>query len=141
MGGIRAYIHKAFQPDPQAGFVDFDGKVYETRFGPDQYVGWVELSTGKVYESRLGPDRYLGHISLSDGQIFRHVAGAPDEYIADTDSDGNFYLHRRLAPDPYVGNVTPMPGYAHAGAAFLLLMWPELAAKLDPPAPSAPPAE
>lgn len=126
MAGSRAYLHRALAPDPQVGFVDFDGKVYETRLGPDKYIGWVELSTGKVFETRLGPDHYIGRVDLSNGNIFRHLAGAPDEYIADVDHDGNIFIHKSLAPDPYVGNITPMPGYAQAGAAFLLLLEPEL---------------
>lgn len=122
----RAYLHKAWQPDPQLGYVEIDGRVYEPRFGPDKPVGWVELTTGKVYESRLGPDRYIGHVDLTNGKIYRHLPGKPDQYIADTDRDGNFFVHVPLAPDKYVGNVTPMPGYAHAGAAYLLLLLPAL---------------
>jgi hypothetical protein len=126
MTDSRAYLHKALQLDPQLGYVEVDGRVFEARFGPDKPVGRVELATGKVFESRFGPDKLLGRVDLTSGKIYRHVPGGPDEYLADTDRDGNFFVHVPLAPDHYVGNVTPMPGYAHAGAAFLLLLWPAL---------------
>lgn len=122
----RAYLHKAWHPDPQLGYVEMDGKVYERRFGPDKPVGWVELATGKVYASRFGPDKYIGYVDLTNGKIYRHVPGGPDEYLANIDRDGNFFKHVPLAPDKYVGNVTPMPGYAYAGAAYLLLLLPAL---------------
>lgn len=126
MSGSKAYLHRALQPDRQLGFVEFEGKVYESRFGPDKYVGWVDLANGRIYEARFGPDQYLGRVNLDNGKVFRHRPGAPDEYLGDIDINGNLFIHRPLAPDKYVGNITPMPGYAQAGAAFLLLLWPEL---------------
>lgn len=122
----RAYLHRALAPDPQLGCVEWDGKVYETRFGPDKYIGRVELDTGRIFEARLGPDHYVGRVDLKEGKIYRHVPGGPDEYLGHVDANGNFFDHRPLAPDPYVGNLTPMPGFAHAGAAFLLLLIPQL---------------
>lgn len=122
----RAYLHRPLAPDPQLGSVDWEGKVYETRFGPDRHIGRVELDTGRIFEARLGPDRYVGRVDLKDGKVYRHVPGGPDEYLGRVDQNGNFFDHRPLAPDPYVGNLTPMPGLAHAGAAFLLLLIPNL---------------
>ena len=135
-GGGRAYLHRPLAPDPQIGYTEWDGKVYETRFGPDKYVGRVELDTGRIYETRLGPDKYVGQVELSSGKIFRHVAGRPDDYLGRVDANGNCYVHQPFAKDPYVGNLTPMPGYALAGAAFLLLLIPVLEA--EPPAGAEP---
>ena len=125
-GGGRAYLHRPLAPDPQLGYVEWDGKVYETRFGPDKYVGRVELDTGRIFEARLGPDRYMGRVELSSGKLYRHVPNGPDAYLGQVDANGNFHTHRPFGPDPYVGNLTPMPGMALAGAACLLLLIPAL---------------
>jgi hypothetical protein len=68
----------------------------------------------------------VGQVDLSNGKIFRHVPSRPDIYLGRVDANGNFYTHRPFGPDPYVGNLTPMPGFALAGAACLLLLIPAL---------------
>ena len=56
----KVYFQRPLAPDELLGHVAYDGRVYESRFGPDKYVGRVELDTGKIYEARLGPDKYTG---------------------------------------------------------------------------------
>ncbi len=129
------YLQKPLAPDERLGRIDPSGKVYESRFGPDKYVGWVDVDTGKIYEARLGPDHYLGRIDLGSGKVFLHKPLALDEYLGRVDPDGNFFHHRPLAKDDYIGKLTEMATYAHGGAAFLLLVWPafekEVAARKD----------
>jgi hypothetical protein len=122
----KVYKQKPLSPDELLGRVDPDGRVYETRFGPDKYVGRVEVDTGKIFEARLGPDQYLGRVELDSGKIFQHKPLAPDEYLGRVDGDGKFHRHKPLAPDEYLGRLTEMASYAHGGAAFLLLIWPAL---------------
>jgi hypothetical protein len=121
---MNVYRQKPMAPDELLGRVDPDGKVYESRFGPDKYVGRVEVDTGKIYEARLGPDKYLGSVALDSGKVYRHKPMAADEYLGRVDADGKFHRHKPLAPDEYLGKMTPMASYAHGGAAFLLLVLP-----------------
>ena len=123
----NVYRHRPFANDLLLGRVDVDGKVYRTQIGPDEYVGRVHIETGKIYESRLGPDKHIGRVELDTGKIFRSKFG-PDEYLARVDRDGHFHRHKPLASDPYVGCIETMYSFAHAGAAFLLLLWPILEA-------------
>ena len=121
---MNVYRQKPMAPDELLGRVDPDGKVYESRFGPDKYVGRVEVDTGKIYEARLGPDKYLGSVALDSGKVYRHKPMAADEYLGRVDADGKFHRHKPLAPDEYLGQITPMAAYAYGGAAFLLLVLP-----------------
>ena len=139
----KVYRQHPLAPDELLGHVDFDGKVYESRFGPDKYVGRVELDSGKVFESRFGPDKYLGRVALDSGKLYRAKFG-PDEYLGRVDSDGKFYRHRPLAVDEYIGHIADTTAFNLAGAGFLLLVWPlveeQLAAEAEaknkkPPAP------
>lgn len=123
----NVYKQKPLSPDELLGRIEPSGRVYETRFGPDKYVGRVEADTGKIFEARLGPDQYLGRVELDSGKVLRHKPMAPDEYLGRVDGDGKFYRHKPLAPDEYLGRITEMASYAHGGAAFLLLVWPTLA--------------
>ena len=127
----KVYRHKPLAADEYLGHVAFDGKVYETRFGPDKHVGWVELDTGKIYESRFGPDRYIGQVQLDSGKVYRHKPMAADEYLGSVDGDGKFFRHRPLAADEYLGQVVEMTSYAHGGAAFLLLIWPMVEEEME----------
>ena len=121
----QIFQQKPLAPDELLGRVDPDGKVYETRLGPDKYVGRVDVDSGKIYETRLGPDKYVGHVDLGSGKIYLHKPLAADEYLGRVDPDGKCFHHRALAKDDYVGKVTEMASYAHGGAAFLLLIWPD----------------
>lgn len=134
MSGGRAYLHRPLALDLDLGHAAGDGKVYENRFGPDRYIGRVELDTGRIYEARLGPDRYVAHVDLKDGKVYRQLAGRPDEYLGRVDQDGRCYQHRPQARDPYVGCLKPMAGFPLAGAAFFLLMLPRLEEDEQPPA-------
>lgn len=120
----RVFLQKALAPDPELGHVDEAGQVYARRPGPDTYVGRVDLDSGRIYEARLGPDKYLGSVDLSNGKVYRQVALGPDEYLGQVLEDGRCYAQRPFAADPHIGEVAPMPGYALAGAAWLLLLWP-----------------
>jgi hypothetical protein len=122
----KVFRNRSLAPDEYLGYVGHDGKVYETRFGPDKYVGRVELDTGKIFEARLGPDNYLGKVELDTGKVFRHKPLAPDAYLGSVDSDGKFYRHKPLAPDEYIGKLEGATPYALGGAAFMLLVWPAL---------------
>ena len=120
----KVYFQRPLAPDELLGHVAYDGKIYESRFGPDKYVGRVELDTGKIYEARLGPDKYIGQVMLDSGKVYRHKPMAADEYLGSVDGDGKMFRHKPMAPDEYVGKIVEMTSYAHGGAAFLLLVWP-----------------
>ncbi len=135
----KVYRQRPLAPDELLGHVDFDGKVYESRFGPDKYVGRVELDSGKVFESRFGPDKHLGRVALDSGKMYRAKFG-PDEYLGRVDSEGKFYRHKPLAVDETIGHIADTTAFNLAGAGFLLLVWPlveeQLAAEnKKPPAP------
>ncbi len=119
----KVFRHKPLAPDEQIGRVEPDGKVYEALFGPDKYVGHVEVDTGKVFEARFGPDKEIGRVTLDNGKAYRAKFG-PDEYVGHADGDGKLYRHKPLAADEYLGHIQQMPAYAHAGAALLLLVLP-----------------
>ncbi len=119
----KVYRHKALAPDDYLGWVNEEGKVYESRFGPDRYIGRVDIGNGRIYESRLGPDQLIGHVELDTGKVYINKLG-PDEYLGKVNPDGSLYHHKRLAPDNYLGKVKDMVSLGHGGAAFLLLIMP-----------------
>ncbi len=121
---INVFRHKSLAPDEKIGRVEPDGRVYEAQFGPDRYVGRVEVDTGRVWEARFGPDRLVGHVQLQDGRCTRSKPG-PDVYVGRVGGDGRLYRHKPVAVDEYLGRVEPMSGFAHAGAALLLLALPD----------------
>jgi len=121
----KVYLHKPAAPDELLGRVEEDGKVYETRFGLDQYIGRVDISNGKIYASRSGPDKHIGEVELDTGRVFTTRFG-PDNYVGRVQADGDLYLQKPIAPDQYIGRVAEMPSYAHGGAALLLLVLPEI---------------
>lgn len=125
----KVFLHRPLAPDELLGHAAYDGKVYESRLGPDKYVGWVELDSGRIYEARLGPDKHIGQVELSSGKVYRHKPLAADEYLGRVDADGNYFTHRAFAPDVRVASITPMPSTALAGAAFMLLVLPALEAE------------
>jgi len=137
----KVYRHKPLASDEYLGWVAADGKVYESRFGPDKYVGHVDLRDGRVYESRFGPDDYIGRVDIESGKIYFHKFG-PDDYLGRVEKDGDLRYHKAAAPDEYLGKVTEMVSWVHAGGAFLLLMLPAIqegAQKTAPkPEPSPP---
>ena len=119
----KVYHHKPMSPDELLGHVEPDGKVYESRFGPDTDVGRVDADSGHIYEARLGPDKHIGRVALDNGNVYRARLG-PDEYLGRVDSDGKLYRHKPLAADEYLGQLDNFVSYAHGGAAWLLLMLP-----------------
>lgn len=137
----KVFRHKALALDELLGRVEPDGRVYESRLGPDKFIGRVEIDNGKVYESRLGPDRYVGRVELDTGKVYRARVG-PDEYLGRVNGEGQFHCHRPLGPDAYIGKLTEMASYAHGAAAFILLALPawEAAQAAEPEPPVEPPA-
>lgn len=125
----KIYLHRSLAPDILLGHVDENGKVYETRFGPDKYVGRVEAESGKIFAAQLGPDDYIGRVDLENGKVYRAVFG-PDEYLGRVEDDGRMYYHLSMARDAYVGILKGMSDIAHGGAAYLLLVLPEVEAEL-----------
>jgi len=119
----KVYRNKPLAPDELLGHVDADGKVYESRFGPDKYIGRVDVTSGQIYETRLGPDKLIGHVALDSGKVYHPKLG-PDEYLGGVDAEGRCHRHVPLAPDEYLGKVEAMESYAHGGAGFLLLVLP-----------------
>ncbi|MBM4424165.1 MAG: hypothetical protein FJ030_12390 [Chloroflexi bacterium] len=117
----KVFRHKPLAADEYLGHVGFDGKTYEARFGPDKFVGHVELDTGKIYGT--GINNYLGRVQLDTGKVFRHKPAALDEYLGHADGDGKLYRHR-VGPDEYIGKIEGATSYALSGAAFMLLVWP-----------------
>jgi hypothetical protein len=141
----KVFRHKPLAADELLGRVEPDGRLYESRLGPDRFIGRVEIDNGKIYESRVGPDKYVGRVELDTGKVYRAKVG-PDEYLGRVDGDGDFHRHKALARDEYIGKLTEMASYAHGGAAFLLLALPAWekaeAAEAEAKAPPAePPAQ
>lgn len=117
----KVFRNKSLGPDEELGHVGFDGKAYASRFGPDQFMGHVELETGKIFGP--GINNYLGQVMLEDGKVYRHKPLAVDEYLGHVDGSGKFYRHR-VGPDEYIGQIEGATTYALSGAAFMLLVWP-----------------
>jgi hypothetical protein len=121
----KVYRHITLAPDEYLGRVEDDGKVYESKFGPDRYIGRVDTETGLIYESRLGPDKLIGRVNQEDGKVY-HSRMGPDEYLGKVDANGKCYWHKMMAPDIYMGKIKEMISFAHGGAAFLLLIMPAI---------------
>ncbi len=119
----KVYRHIPMSPDELLGHVEPDGKVYESRFGPDKCVGRVDADSCNIYETRFGPDKHIGRVALDSGRVYRAKLG-PDEYLGRADADGKLYRHKLLAADEYLGHLDNFVSYAHAGAAWLLLVLP-----------------
>jgi hypothetical protein len=113
------------RPDEYLGHVELGGKVFEEHFGPDRYIGWVDIADGRIFESRLGPDKYAGRVDLSNGKVFQARIG-PDEYLGKVRKNGHCYMHRPMGRDIYLGKVREMGSFAHGGAGFLLLLFPAM---------------
>lgn len=119
----KVFRNKSLGPDAYLGHVEFDGKVYESRLGPDKFVGHVELDSGKIYGP--GINNYLGQVMLDNGKVYRHKPMAIDEHLGHVDGNGKFY-RQRFGPDEYIGQIEGATSYALSGAAFMLLVWPEV---------------
>jgi hypothetical protein len=120
----KVYLHRILLPDKQLGRVEQNGKVYRSDTGLDDRIGHVDLEKGKIYKSQPGPDEYIGHVDLDNGKVYRHVPAGRDDYLGHIESDGKMYQHEFLSPDDYMGNIKDHDSYAHAGAAFMLLVLP-----------------
>ncbi len=120
----NVFRHRPVAPDEKIGHVEPDGRVYAAQFGPDKYVGRVELDSGRVWETRFGPDRLIGHVGLDTGKCFHAIFG-PDEYVGHVDGEGRLFRHIPVAVDEYLGRIEHTPGFAYAGAALLLLVLPK----------------
>jgi hypothetical protein len=121
----KTYRHRPLAIDEYLGRVDKDGKVFETRLGPDRLIGRVDLSNGLIYERRFGPHKRLGRVDGTNGKVYKSRFG-PDEYLGRVDKNGKCYLHVRLGRDEYLGRVHDMTSLLHGGAAFLLLILPHM---------------
>ena len=119
----KVYRHRPLATDEFLGRVGEDGRVYESRLGPDKYIGRVDLENGKIYEARLGPDKHIGRVEVDSGKVYLAKFG-PDEYLGRVEKDGKLYAHKRLARDEYLGKVVEMVSVVHGGGAFLLLVVP-----------------
>jgi hypothetical protein len=126
----KVYLHKHLAPDDYLGRIDAEGKVYASRFGPDKFIGRVDIRTGKIYEARMGPDNYIGRVDSQSGKVYRAKLG-PDEYLGRVHDDGKLYHHKQLAPDDYLGKVDEMISNDYGGAAFLLLVLPAVEEEAD----------
>ena len=125
---MKVYLQRAgILHDKLLGRVKENGRVYRTHLGPDDEIGHVHLETGKVYAQRLGNDEYVGRVDLDDGKVWRDVTAGPDEYLGRVHEDGRMHCHLATRPDDYVGRIGRGASRAHAGAAFLLLVWPAFA--------------
>jgi len=121
----KVHLHRAGWPDKHLGNINENGDVYRADPGLDDRIGKVDLDTGKVYSRKFGPDKYIGRVELHSGKVYRHVLMGADEYLGWVDENGRMFLHDPLSPDDYIGNVHEPLSYAHAGAAFLLLVYPK----------------
>lgn len=120
---MNVFRHKPLALDEKLGRVEPDGRVYEAQFGPDRYIGRVEVDTGRVWEARFGPDKLIGHVQLDTGRCYHSKLG-PDDYVGRVGGDGRLFRQKPVAIDEYLGRIEPMSGFAHAGAALLLLALP-----------------
>lgn len=84
----------------------------------------MHLESGKVYAQRLGNDEYIGRVDMDSGKVWRDVAAGPDEYLGRVHGDGRMDYHVAGRTDEYIGRIAGDASLAHAGAAFLLLVWP-----------------
>jgi hypothetical protein len=121
----KIYRHRPTAIDEYLGHVTAEGKVFETRLGPDQYVGRVDLEKGEIFLSRPGPDKQIGRVDKDSGKVYLTRLG-PDEYLGRVQEDGKIVAHKPLAPDVYLGHVEEMLTVIHGGAGFLLLLKPVL---------------
>lgn len=122
----KVYRHRPGALDEYLGRVEpKNGKIYRHRRGPDEYVGHVELGSGKVYRHLPGPDEYLGQVHLEDGKVYSHRVGL-DRYVAEVGPNGRVYRHQPVSPDDYLGRVEDMHSLAEGGAAFFLLLLPDV---------------
>lgn len=121
----EVYLHQSMGKDELLGRVGADGKVYDKRFGPDEYLGWVNLEDGKIYANRPGPDKYIGRVRINTGEVYLSMFG-PDKYMGKVTKDGKIMRHKHLAPDEYLGRVADMLSIVHGAAAFLLLILPSM---------------
>src|SRR3990172_5162812 len=120
----KVYKHIPMSADKYLGRGDQQGKVYAARFGPDRYIGRVDLRDGKVYASQFGPDETVGRVEIESGEVYLSKPG-PDPYVGKVQRDGRLYRHKSLAEDEYLGKVDDMVSVAHGAGAFLLLVLPE----------------
>ena len=114
--------------DDLQGHVREDGKIYRSKFGPDEYLGKVDLSSGKIYESQFGPDKKVGYVDLESGKVYISKLGL-DEYVGRVDKNGRMHRHVPMGADDYIGNVDQFVSYAHSAGAMLLLILPALEEK------------
>lgn len=121
----EVYLHKPMGKDELLGRVGADGRVYDERFGPDEYIGRANLEDGKIYVSRVGPDEYIGRVNIKTGEVHLSMFG-PDKYMGKVTKDGKIMRHKHLAPDEYLGRVAEMVSIVHGAAAFLLLILPRV---------------
>jgi hypothetical protein len=121
----KVYRHKSLRSDEYLGHIELDGQVYEEHFGPDRYIGRVDLEDGRIFESRLGPDKYIGRVDLTNGKVYQTRIG-PDEYLGKVRKNGHCNMHRSFGRDIYLGKIREMGSYAHGGAGFLLLLYPAM---------------
>ena len=125
---MKVYLQKpGVLHDKLLGRVEQNGRVYRTHLGPDDEIGHVHLESGKVYLQRLGHDDYIGRVDLKNGKVWRDVAGGPDEYLGRVHEDGRMDYGIAGRADEYIGRIAGAASLAHAGAAFLLLVWPAYA--------------
>ena len=123
MSKIYLAFPRAF--DDQLGHITDDGKVYRSKFGPDEYLGKVDLSSGKIYADQFGPDKKVGYVDLENGKVYLSRVGL-DEYVGRVDNDGHMHRHVPMGADDYIGNVDKFVSYAHSAGAMLLLILPAL---------------
>jgi len=120
----KVFLHKAGGPDKLLGHINNDGSIIRSEPGLDDEIGHVDIRTGKVYAKQLGPDDYLGRVDLDNGRIYRHVPAGADEYLGKVLENGAMYRHVPMGSDDYIGKLQDSPSFAHAGAAFLMLVLP-----------------
>jgi hypothetical protein len=125
---MKVYLQRpGILHDRLLGRVEDSGRVYRTYLGPDDEIGHVHLETGKVYAQRLGNDEYIGRVDLDTGKVWRNVTAGPDEYLGRVHEDGRMDYHVAGRVDEYIGRIAGEASLVHAGAAFLLLVWPAFA--------------
>jgi hypothetical protein len=123
MSKIYLAIPRAF--DELQGHVNEDGKIYRSKFGPDEYLGKVDLASGKIYASQFGPDKKVGYVDLESGKVYLSKLGL-DEYVGRVDREGRMHRHISMGADDYIGKVDQFVSFAHSAGAMLLVILPAM---------------
>ena len=112
---IKIYQDVPMLPDRLIGHIDDTGKVYATKSGKDEFVGWIDYEEGEVYDTE---DELMGWLE-EEGAIIGHYDDG-DEEIGYVTDDGEVYGYDEDEKDLYLGKLVTMEDATEGAAAMLL---------------------